>query len=265
MVDVLILKAILIGIIEGLTEFLPVSSTGHIILLENIIGFKSPPGKVFEITIQLGAICAICFVYRQKLWQVARDFFYEPKAKHFVFCIFAAVMPAVIFGFGFGHFVKEHLFTLKIVSYSLIIGGFAILLIERLNIKITCNNIDDLSYKKSIYIGLIQCLAMIPGVSRSGATIMGGLILGLDRKTATEFSFFVAIPTMFAASVYSLISNKEELVFESWFLILCGFISAFISAMLVVKFLLNYVAKHNFTIFAIYRILLGSLILYFIV
>ncbi len=255
--------ALLLGLIEGMTEFLPVSSTGHLILFGDILGFQGPPGKTFEISIQLGAILAICWLYRAKLAATASGLIRrENKDWRFAMGILLAFLPAMFFGALFHEFIKEKLFNPHSVSIALIIGGIVILLVERLKPTPRYHKFEEFSLPLCFKIGLCQCLALIPGTSRSGATIIGALLLGADRKAATEFSFFLAIPTMFAATVFDLYGNRHSLSFDNMQLISVGFITAFISALIVVRWVVAYISRHGFTPFAIYRIILGSVMLY---
>lgn len=255
--------ALLLGLIEGMTEFLPVSSTGHLILFGDILGFKGPPGKTFEIVIQLGAILAICWLYRGKLASTTVGLVRrEAKDWRFTIGILLAFLPAMVAGALFHEFIKAKLFNPFSVSIALIVGGIVILLVERLRPTHRYHTIEEFSLPLCFKIGLCQCLALIPGTSRSGATIMGALLLGADRKAATEFSFFLAIPTMFAATIFGIYDNWELLSFDNLQLIAVGFIAAFISALLVVRLVVAYITKHGFAPFAIYRIILGSVMLY---
>lgn len=255
------LQAILLGIVEGLTEFIPVSSTGHLILLIDIIGFKGPPGKTFEIIIQLGAILAICWLYRQKIIDVIIGLPTGKKEQQFSLNIILAFLPAAILGVMFHGFIKSVLFQPIVVAVSLVIGGLIIIIIEKLVHKTKYVSIEDIKPKTALLIGFAQSLAMIPGVSRSGATIMGSIILGVERKAATEFSFFLAIPTMLGATVYDIYKNYEVLSFDNAGLILAGFISAFLAAMLVVKKLIEFISNNGFTPFAWYRIVIGIIMI----
>jgi undecaprenyl-diphosphatase len=257
----IILQAVILGIVEGLTEFIPVSSTGHLILLIDILQFQAPPGKTLEIIIQLGSILAVCWLYRSKLVNVLLGLPSVRTSQKFAINILLAFMPAAIMGAVFHDFIKQVLFSPVVVSISLVIGGIIILIIEKLPLKQKFNNIDQLNFKTSLMIGFAQCLAMIPGTSRSGATIMSSLCLGLDRKTATEFSFFLAIPTMFGATIYDIYKNIDILSARDSIVIGVAFICAFISALLVVKHVVAFVSKNGFAVFAYYRILLGSLML----
>ena len=255
--------ALILGIIEGLTEFIPVSSTGHLILFGDILGFKGPPGKVFEIVIQLGAIFAVCWLYRSKIISTTVGTLKRnPQDIKFAVGLFVAFIPAMILGALLHDYIKTVLFNPFNVSVALIVGGIIILLVEKLKPTTTKNKIEEFSLPLFFKIGLCQCLALIPGTSRSGATIIGALLLGVERKAAAEFSFFLAIPTMFAATAYDVYKNFENLSFDGMQIIAVGFIAAFISAILVVKFVIGFISKHGFAPFAIYRILLGAVMLY---
>ncbi len=256
-----ILQALLLGIVEGLTEFLPVSSTGHLILLVDLLGFRGPPGKVFEITIQLGAILAVCWVYRARLVGSLLSVGREPSAYRFWRNIILGFLPAMAIGFFAYDVIKGVLFSPWVVSATLILGGIAILVIERAVREARHCAVEDFPLALSLKIGLFQCIAMIPGVSRSGATIMGSLLMGVDRKAAAEFSFFLAIPTMFAATVYDLYRNWAVLDFSGAAVIGAGFVSAFVVAMLVVRAAIAFISRHGFAPFAWYRIAVGSVML----
>lgn len=253
-----LLHTILLGIVEGLTEFLPVSSTGHLILVIDLLGFNAPPGKVFEIVIQLGAILAVCWLYREKLFNVVKTLPKEKKSQDFTRNLIIAFIPSVILGFLFYGFIKEVLFSPTVVSVSLIIGGLIIILIEKKDIKVKHKTIEHMTPKLALYIGLCQTISMIPGTSRAGATIMGAMLLGVERKTATEFSFFLAIPTMMAATVYDIYKNYEYLSSDNITIILIGFITAFFSALFVIKWLIDFVSHNDFSMFGWYRIVVGS-------
>lgn len=257
------LIAILLGIIEGMTEFLPVSSTGHLILFGDLLGFQGPKGKTFEIVIQLGAVLAICWLYRQKIGSTVKGLVaLNPPEIRFAGGIIIAFLPAMIAGALLHKFIKETLFNPMNVSIALIVGGIVILLAERLKPVSCYAKLEELPLPLYLKIGICQCLALIPGTSRSGATIIGALLLGVERKAAAEFSFFLAIPTMFAATVFQLYSNWQNITFDGFQIILLGFVSAFISAFLVVKWAINYIERHGFTVFAWYRIALGMIMLY---
>ena len=254
-------EAAFLGLIEGLTEFIPVSSTGHLILAIDLIGFQGPPGKVFEIAIQLGAILAVCVVYAGRLARIVLDLPERPEARRFVANILLAFLPAMAIGALAHDFIKQVLFSPWVVSVSLIVGGFAILLIERIAPPARLHAVETLPYRVALGVGFCQTLAMIPGVSRSGATIMGALMLGMDRRAAAELSFFLAIPTMFAATVYDLYKNRDVLSFDDAALIATGFVAAFLAGLVVVRALLNFVSRRGFAPFAWYRIAIGSAML----
>ena len=255
------LQVVLLGVLEGLTEFIPVSSTGHLILMEAVLGFEGPPGRVFEIAIQLGAILAVVVLYFRRLLDVLLGLRHDPAAHHFAVAILLAFLPAAAIGVVAHGFIKAVLFSPWVVAVSLIVGGIAILLIERSRPQPRIHDIAQLPLGRALAIGFVQCLAMVPGVSRSGATIMGALLLGVDRRTAAEFSFFLAIPTMFGATVYDLYKNRAGLNLDGGLLIAVGFIAAFLAALLVVRALIGFVARHGFAPFAWYRIALGVLAL----
>jgi undecaprenyl-diphosphatase len=251
------LQVLLLGVLEGLTEFIPVSSTGHLILMGAVLGFEGPPGRVFEIAIQLGAILAVVVLYFRRLWGVLVGLPRDPAARHFALAILLAFLPAALVGVVAHGFIKAVLFSPWVVAVSLILGGVAILLIERARPVALVHSIEALSLRRALAIGAVQCLAMIPGVSRSGATIMGALLLGVDRRTAAEFSFFLAIPTMFGAVVYDLYKNRAGLTLDGGMVIAVGFVAAFLAALLVVRAVIGFVARHGFAPFAWYRIALG--------
>ncbi len=257
-----LLTAALLGIVEGLTEFLPVSSTGHLILLVDLLQFEGPPGKVFEIVIQLGAILAICLLYRAKLLKTAGGIFTEPSARRFVYLLLLGFIPSMVLGVLLHSYIKAVLFSPLVVSIMLIVGGILIIIIERLPLKPKFHDLDQLPLRRAFYVGCAQTLAMIPGTSRSGATIMGALLLGLDRKTATEFSFFLAIPTMFAATVYDVYKNLDVLAMDNMQVVAIGFVCAFVSALLVVKHAIAFISTHGFVPFAYYRIIVGTIMLF---
>jgi undecaprenyl-diphosphatase len=260
----LVVKALLLGLIEGLTEFIPVSSTAHLLLSSKLLDFSAISNGVFEVIIQLGAILAVCVLYRKRIFEILLTFHKKQQSRNFILNVIIAFLPAAILGFFFHGIVKSVFFSPIVISYALIIGGVVIMVVERLNIKPKYQNINKISKLQSLYIGLFQVVSMIPGVSRSGATIIGGLVLKLDRKTATEFSFFLSIPTIFAASLYDFYKNYQSFDYGDLELIFIGFISAFISSLLIIKWFIRYVASHNFTIFAYYRIILGLFLIFVI-
>ena len=257
----LLLKALILGVVEGVTEFLPVSSTGHLILAGDLLDFNDERGKLFEIVIQSGAILAICWEYRVKIGEVVRGLPREPAAQRFALNLLAAFMPLAILGLLFGKTIKAYLFNAPAVATAFIVGGLIILWAERREHTIRVDSVDDLSLRDAVKLGLAQALALIPGTSRSGATIIGGLFFGLSRKAATEFSFFLAIPTLIAATFYQLYKERALLSFDDLGMWVVGFVAAFISAFWAVRGLLRYISTHDFTIFAWYRIAFGIVVL----
>lgn len=259
---VLILKALLLGLVEGATEFLPVSSTGHLIIVSDLLDFMSVEKReIFEIVIQLGSILAVVWLYHARLFKVIRTVKSDINAQRFVLQLFIAFLPLAWIGLVFHKQIKNLLFHPVPVAMALIVGGLLILLIEKLALKARTNSIEEMSSWQAVKIGFAQSLALIPGVSRSGATILGGMSFGLSRQVATEFSFFLAIPVMFAATGYDLLKHRDLLSVEDAGLFLIGFIAAFFSALVAIKTLIRYVAGHDFKIFAWYRIALGILVL----
>ncbi|GKS68005.1 undecaprenyl-diphosphatase [Nitrosomonas sp. PY1] len=258
---ILLLKALILGVVEGMTEFLPISSTGHLILVGSLLDFNDERGMVFTIAIQFGAILAVCWEYRNKVIQVISGVGRNATANQFVMNLMIAFLPAAILGFFFIKIIKDYLFHPIPIAIALIIGGLLILWVERREHPIEVANVDDMNWKHALKIGCAQCLALIPGTSRSGATIIGGLLFGLSRKTAAEFSFFLAIPTMFAATVYDVYKNRELLEWGDLSMFAVGFVSAFISALIAVRGLVRFVSNHDFTIFAWYRIVFGIMVL----
>ncbi|WP_410210621.1 undecaprenyl-diphosphate phosphatase [Aquirhabdus sp.] len=259
----LLFQAFIMGIVEGLTEFLPVSSTGHLIVVGELLNFWTAEKRVvFEIAIQLGAILAICFEYRAKLIHVTAGLISRDASSiRFTRNVLVAFLPAAIIGFIAHDTIQNYLFNPLVVAFMLIFGGFVILWAERRTHQVSAEEVDDMSWQQALKVGFAQCFAMIPGTSRSGATIIGGLFFGLSRKTAAEFSFFLAIPTMLGATVLSVAKHRHEFLLTDFPVIAVGFVMAFIVALLVVKALVRYVSKHDFTIFAWYRIGFGILIL----
>lgn len=257
-----ILSAVFLGLVEGLTEFIPVSSTGHLILLIDLLGFRGPPGKVFEVMIQLGAILAVCVVYFEKLWGLFINLPRAPTARRFAAGIVVAFLPAAILGASLHGFIKGVLFSPWVVCAALIVGGIVILVIERRLPPPRHHESDGLPPLLCLKIGLFQALALVPGVSRSGATIIGALLLGVERRAAAEFSFFLAIPTMLGAFIYDAYKNWANIQAAEggMTLIATGFIAAFLAALVIVRGVLGFIARHGFAPFAWYRIALGSLI-----
>lgn len=260
---VLLAKAAVMGIVEGLTEFLPISSTGHLILAGSLLGgFGDNRGKVFEIAIQTGAIFAVILVYWQKIKSTVVALPRQPKAQRLALNIFIGFLPAVVLGLLFGKVIKEHLFIPTVVASTFIIGGFIILWAEkRPPGSVRIEHVDDLTPWDALKVGLVQCFAMIPGTSRSGSTIIGGMLLGLSRQAATDFSFFLAIPTLIGAGVYSIYKERAALSMADIPLFAVGLVFSFISAWLCVRWLLKFISTHNFIPFAWYRIAFGILVL----
>ena len=258
----LLLKAAVMGVVEGLTEFLPISSTGHLILAGALLGFDDDKAKVFDIAIQTGAILAVIIVYWQKISSTVRALPRSADAQRFALNVFIAFVPAVILGLLFGKAIKANLFTPAVVATSFIIGGFIILWAERRPAsKVRIGEVEDMRWQDALKVGLVQCLAMIPGTSRSGATIIGGMLLGLSRKAATDFSFYLAIPTLIGAGAYSLYKERELLSMADAPVFAVGLVFSFISAWICVRWLLRYIASHSFVPFAWYRIVFGIVVL----
>ena len=253
--------ALVLGIVEGLTEFLPVSSTGHLILAGDLLKFNDERGKLFEIVIQSGAILAVCWEYRARLAGVIAGLPRERQAQRFVINLFVAFLPLAILGLLFGKAIKANLFQPIPVATAFIVGGFVILWAEKRKHVVRIDSVDELDIVDAFKLGCAQALALIPGTSRSGATIIGGLFFGLSRKAATEFSFFLAIPTLLAATAYQLWKERALLNADDLGLWIVGFISAFVSAFLCVRWLLRYISSHDFTIFAWYRIAFGIVVI----
>jgi undecaprenyl-diphosphatase len=260
---VLLVKGFFLGIVEGITEFIPVSSTGHLILAGDLIGFDDEKAKVFEIVIQLGAILSVVWIYREKILSVIRGLPDSREDRSLAINIFVAFLPAAFVGLLTHKAIKAYLFNPVTVAGALIAGGIAILVIEKMEHSASVKKADDITLKQALGTGIAQCLALFPGVSRSGATIMGGLLIGFERKVAVEFSFFLAIPTMFAATGYDLLKNLHALQASDVPLFVVGFITAFVSSLVVVKAFLSFVSKHDFSGFAYYRIVFGLLVLGF--
>jgi undecaprenyl-diphosphatase len=258
----LLIKAAILGIVEGLTEFLPISSTGHLILAGDLLNFNDEKGKVFEIVIQFAAILAVCWEYRAKILSVVGGLVQQQKAaQRFTINLLIAFMPAALLGLLFAKAIKAHLFAPVPVALAFIVGGIFILWAEKREHKISVESADDMGWKDALKVGCAQALALIPGTSRSGATIIGGLFFGLSRKAATEFSFFLAIPTLTAATVYEVVKYRHLFHAEDLGMFAVGGITSFISAFLCVRWLLRYISRHDFTAFAWYRIVFGLVVL----
>ena len=266
---ILLLKAVILGVVEGFTEFLPISSTGHLILVGDLLDFNDERGKAFEVIIQFGAILAVCWEFREKLFKVALSLSGNASSRRFVLNLLIASAPAMGLAFVFGKHIKAVLFSPIPVASAFIVGALIIFWAERRQEKTSNTNsqiytVDDLSYLDALKVGIAQCAALIPGTSRSGATIIGGMLFGLPRAVATEFSFFLAIPVIGGATAYELLKlwkNPVAISGEFSLAIAIGFVAAFISAFICVRWLIHYVAHHNFVPFAWYRIAFGLLVL----
>jgi len=257
----LLINAIILGIVEGLTEFLPVSSTGHLILVGQLLDFNDDKGKVFEIAIQFAAILAVVWEYRARLTHTLTSIASEPVSQRLAINLIVAFMPAAVLGFLFLKQIKAHLFNPIVVASAFIIGGFLILWAERRQHVIHAESVDDMTWRDALKVGFAQALAMIPGTSRSGATIIGGLFFGLSRRAATEFSFFLAIPTMFAATLYDVYKHRDLFSVDDIALFVVGGTVSFISAFFAVRGLIRFISRHDFTVFAWYRIAFGIIVL----
>ena len=247
-----IVNALILGIVEGLTEFLPVSSTGHLILAADLLGFNDERGKVFEVVIQTGAMLAIVWEYRRRFFRVDYALYRN---------LFVAFLPAAVVGLAFGSFIKAHLFKPVPVAAAFIAGGIIILWVENRKLPVRVENAQSMTWLDALKVGVAQCFALIPGTSRSGATIIGGMLFGLSRKAATEFSFFLAVPTLVAAGLYDLWKHRSLLSRDDIGLFAVGSVAAFLSAFVVVRWLIRYVATHDFKPFAWYRIAFGAIVL----
>jgi len=259
---VLLLKAAVMGLVEGLTEFLPISSTGHLILAGALLGFDDDKAKVFDIAIQTGAILAVIIVYWQKISSTVRALPRSADAQRFALNVFIAFVPAVILGLLFGKAIKANLFTPEVVATTFIIGGFIILWAERRQASaVRIAEVEDMRWQDALKVGLVQCMAMIPGTSRSGATIIGGMLLGMSRKAATDFSFYLAIPTLIGAGGYSLYKDRALLSVADAPLFAVGLLFSFLSAWVCVRWLLKFISTNSFEVFAWYRIVFGLVVL----
>jgi len=259
---VMLLKSVIMGIVEGLTEFLPVSSTGHLILTGELISFTGEKAKLFEIFIQLGAILAVLWFYRKKILSLISRFPKDTRAQRFGINLLTAFMPAAVIGLLLHKTITRYLFSPSTVAVALVIGGLIILLIEIQKHSNKIEDIEDITFRVALAVGIAQVLALFPGVSRSGATIMGGLLAGLSRKASTEFSFFLAIPTMLAATLFELAKNYKMLSSSDFEMLAVGFVTAFLSALWVVNWLIKFVSRHDFKPFAYYRILFGGILVW---
>jgi undecaprenyl-diphosphatase len=258
----LLFKAAVMGVVEGLTEFLPISSTGHLILAGALLGFDDEKAKVFDIAIQTGAILAVIIVYWQKISSTVRALPHSADAQRFALNVLIAFVPAVILGLLFGKAIKANLFTPEVVATTFILGGFVILWAERRRTQvIRIGEVEDMRWQDALKVGLVQCLAMIPGTSRSGATIIGGMLLGMSRKAATDFSFYLAIPTLIGAGAYSLYKDRALLSLADAPMFVVGLVFSFLSAWVCVRWLLKFISTNSFEVFAWYRIVFGLVVL----
>jgi len=270
---ILLIKAAVMGIVEGLTEFLPISSTGHLILAGSLLNFVGEKAKVFEIAVQTGAMFAVVWEYRERLARTVKGIGSEPQAQRFALNVLIAFIPAVVLGLAFGKLVKAHLFHPVPVALAFIIGGLIILWVEARHKRLygdmdlqgsrraRIETVDDMRPMDALKVGLLQCLALIPGTSRSGATIIGGVLLGMSRKAAAEFSFYLGIPTLMGAGAYSVLKQRDALDWADLPMFAVGLVFAFISALLCIRWLIRYVSSHDFKIFAWYRIAFGLVVL----
>ena len=254
-------KALILGVVEGLTEFLPISSTGHLILAADLLEFNDDKGKVFQLVIQTGAMLAVIWEYRQRFAAVVRGLGRVPAANRFAANIVVAFIPAAVLGVAFGDHIKSALFRPVPVAIAFIVGGIIILWAERRAHRIVVESVDDMRWTDALKVGIAQAFALIPGTSRSGATIIGGLLFGLSRRAATEFSFFLAVPTLLAAGAYDLYQNRALLDIHDLGLFALGMAVSFVSAFLCIRWLLRYIMRHDFTAFAWYRIVFGCVVL----
>jgi undecaprenyl-diphosphatase len=259
-----LIKAAVMGVVEGLTEFLPISSTGHLILAASLLDFTGPMVKVFEVAIQTGAMLAVIVEYRRRFADTLSGIASQPVAQRFARNVLIAFCPAVVMGLAFGSLIKKHLFHPVPVALAFIVGGVIILWVERLQRGRSASrveSVDDMSAIDALKVGLVQCLALIPGTSRSGATIIGAMVFGFSRKAAAEFSFFLAVPTLIGAGVYSVWKDRDALSLSDWPAFAVGTVFAFFSAWLCIRWLIRFVSSHDFTAFAWYRIVFGGLVL----
>jgi undecaprenyl-diphosphatase len=257
----LLIKALVMGVVEGLTEFLPISSTGHLIIAGQILRFDDEKAKVFEIVIQTGAMLAIIWEYRSRFARALTGIGSDPVAQRFVTNLIVAFIPAAVIGLAFGKLIKAHLFHAVPVAIAFIVGALIILWVERRPRRVIVERVDDMTWKDALKVGIAQSFALIPGTSRAGATIIGGMLFGLSRRAATEFSFFLAVPTLIAAGAYDLLKNRDLLSADDLGVFAVGLLAAFVSAFVCVRWLIRYIASHDFTVFAWYRIVFGAIVL----
>ena len=259
--SLLLLKAFILGIVEGLTEFLPISSTGHLILVGDLLAFNDDKGKVFQLVIQTGAMLAVVWEYRARFARVLSGLFSDTGSQRFALNVAVAFLPAAVLGLLFGGAIKASLFRPVPVALAFIVGGFVILWAERRSHVVRVESVDEMTWRDALLVGFAQCVALVPGTSRSGATIIGGLLFGLSRRAATEFSFFLAVPTLVAAGAYDAWSHRYLFVADDLGIFGVGLVTSFVSAFLCIRWLLRYIVAHDFTIFAWYRIVFGVLVL----
>ena len=257
----LYLKAVGLGVVEGLTEFLPISSTGHLIIAGQLIGYTGEKAKVFEIVIQSGAMLAVIWEYRERFGRVLAGLHCDVAARRFAVNLAVAFLPAALLGLAFAGAIKQHLFHAVPVAAAFILGGLIILWVERSPRRATVERVDDMTWQDALKVGLAQSFALIPGMSRAGATIIGGMLFGLSRRAATEFSFFLAVPTLIAAGAYDFYQNRALFDAGDLGVFSAGFVVSFVSAFLCVRWLLRYIATHDFSVFAWYRIAFGIIVL----
>ncbi len=257
----LYLKAVILGIVEGLTEFLPISSTGHLIIAGQLLGYTGEKAKVFEMVIQSGAMLAVVWEYRARFTRVLLGLFDDPVAQRFALNLVVAFIPAAVLGLAFGSMIKRHLFHAIPVALAFIAGGVIILWVERSPRRATVEDVDQMTWKDALKVGFAQAVALIPGTSRSGATIIGGMLFGLSRRVATEFSFFLAVPTLMAAGAYDFYRHRALFDASDIGVFSVGFFVSFVSAFLCVRWLIRYISRNDFTLFAWYRIAFGAIVL----
>lgn len=258
---VLLLKAFVLGIVEGLTEFLPISSTGHLIIASQLLDFHDDKGKVFELIIQSGAMLAVIWEYRKRFFGALANAGHDPAARRFLGNLIVAFIPAAVLGLAFGSLIKAHLFHAVPVAIAFIVGGLVILWVERRQRPVRIDSVDDMRWPDALKVGFAQAVALVPGTSRSGATIIGGMLFGLSRKVATEFSFFLAVPTLMAAGLYDVYKHRALFSVADAPVFAVGLVTAFVSAFVCIRWLVRYVASHDFTVFAWYRMVFGVLVL----
>jgi undecaprenyl-diphosphatase len=258
---VVYLQAAILGVVEGLTEFLPISSTGHLIIAGQLLGFNDDKAKVFDVVIQSGAMLAIVWEYRVRFASVLARLPTDPAARRFMANLFVAFLPAAVLGLAFNKMIKEHLFFAVPVAVAFIVGGLIILWVDRRATQARVATVDDMTWSHALKVGIAQTFALIPGTSRSGSTIIGGMLFGLSRRAATEFSFFLAVPTLVAAGAYDLFKNRTLFHAADLGPLAVGFVVSFVAAFLCVRWLLRYIVSHDFTVFAWYRIAFGAVVL----